>query len=192
VQDILDFWFGAAGSADYGTQRRVWFRKDAAFDALVRERFAGRVDAALAGQFDAWRTTSKGCLALVLLLDQFTRNIHRETPRAFSGDAKALTLADHAVGNGFDTRLTALQRWFLYMPFQHSETLADQERSVDLFRRLRIDAPGETALAEAFEYALRHYEVIARFGRFPHRNAVLGRDSTAEERAFLARPGARF
>jgi uncharacterized protein (DUF924 family) len=186
-QAILDFWFGQAGTAEYGTERDFWFRKDAAFDADVRGRFAAAIDSALSGGFSGWRSP-RGTLARILLLDQFTRNAFRDTPRAFAGDSHALALSEEAVGRGDDRLLIAVERWFVYMPFEHAESLPAQERAVELFRRLGE----ETGLAGQLAWAQRHAEIIRRFGRFPHRNAILGRPSTPEEIAFLATPGSRF
>ena len=174
AREVLDFWFGPAPHA----VRDEWFRKDAAFDARIRERFGHDVSAALAGAFGDWCTTPHGALARVLLLDQFTRNLHRDTPLAFAGDAAALATADEAVTRGFDRELDRFERWFLYMPFEHSESWPMQERSLALFG--------------ALEWAEKHAAVIRRFGRYPHRNEVLGRASTDEEIAFLAGPGSRF
>ncbi len=133
-------------------------------------------------------------LAHILLLDQFTRNIFRNTPRAFAGDGQALALANGLVNQARDLILPPFMRWFVYLPFEHSETWADQVRSVDLFTRLLKDAPPDhaQAFASALDYAKRHYEVIARFGRFPHRNAILERASTERERVFLQQPGSSF
>ena len=184
---ILDFWFGRPGSARHGVERIEWFRKVPAFDAEIRRRFGAAVEAALAGGYADW-TTPRALLAHVLLLDQFTRNAFRDTPRAFAGDPLALSIATGAVARGDDGELTPVERWFLYLPFTHAEDLGAQERSVELFARLR----DETGLADPLKWAERHAAVIRLFGRFPHRNAILGRDSTAEEAAFLSAPGSRF
>jgi len=180
---ILDFWFGDGTAA-----RAEWFRKDPTFDDAIRDRFGEAVEAALGGAYADWTATAQGALALVLLLDQFTRNIHRDTPRMFAGDARALAVADAVVAAGRDRELGAHRRWFLYLPFEHAEDPAMQERSVALFARLAED----TGLSEPLEWARKHAVVIHRFGRYPHRNDVLGRASTPEEIAFLAEPGSRF
>lgn len=130
-------------------------------------------------------------LARILLLDQFTRNAFRNTPRAFAGDAQALALAESLVAAGRDKNLTPHQRWFAYLPFEHSESLLDQERSVALCSGLRREMQNET-FDGVYDYALRHREIVTRFGRFPHRNAILGRASTAEEIVFLGQPGSSF
>lgn len=193
AQAVLDFWFLPVEDPGHGRYRVEWFRKDDAFDAAIRTRFAADVEAALGG---CWRAgeDAASALAEILLLDQFTRNIFRDTPRAFSGDAQALVLANDLVHSGRDKMLPLMMRWFAYLPFEHSEALADQERAVALFTRLRADAPGVTELAfdAALDYALRHRDVIARFGRFPHRNALLGRASSSAEVEFLKQPGSSF
>jgi uncharacterized protein (DUF924 family) len=186
-QAILDFWFGRAGTVEYATERDFWFRKDPAFDAELTRRFGPAIETALANGFSDW-TTPRGTLARILLLDQFTRNVFRDTPRAFAGDALAVALADEAVGRGADRELIAVERWFMYMPFVHAESPAAQERGMEAFRRLRDD----TSLGDPLVWAEKHAQVIRRFRRFPHRNAILGRESTPEEIAFLATPGSRF
>ena len=187
-RDVVDFWFGAEGSPERGRPRPEWFRKDPAFDAAIRARFGDAVEAALAGAFADWDAAPDRALARVLLLDQFTRNIFRDTPRAFAGDAQALVVAEAAVARGFDRALDPLQRWFLYLPYEHAEDAAMQRRSLALFEALAR----ETGNAEPLEWARKHAEVIFRFGRYPHRNEVLGRASTPEEVAFLREPGSRF
>ena len=182
--EILDFWFGPPPHV----ARATWFRKDAAFDAMIGERFGPAVDAALAGAFHDWTATPRGTLARVLLLDQFTRNLHRETPRAFAGDTEALAMATAAVDRGDDRVLDRFERWFLYMPFEHAENLAAQERSLALFGALAAESGNRGDL----EWAEKHAVIVRRFGRFPHRNAILGRASTPEEIAFLQEPGSRF
>jgi uncharacterized protein (DUF924 family) len=176
-QDVLGFWFATSSKAH-------WFERSDAFDVEVRSRLGPLHERAMAGEIDGWASNPKGLLALVILFDQVPRNIHRGTPLAFATDAKALALARLAVDRGLDTGFETDERLFLYLPFEHSEQLADQERSVALFRAL-----GD---ANYLDYAIRHRDVIARFGRFPHRNAVLGRASTAAERAFLEEPGSAF
>lgn len=186
---ILDFWFLPADHPGHGAYRPEWFRKDAAFDAAIRERFGADVELALSSA--ATEGTDEALLANLLLLDQFTRNIFRNTPRAFAGDAQALVIAVLLVSTGRDKNLSPWQRWFAYLPFEHSESLLDQERAVALFAALRREMRHE-AFDSAYDYAVRHREVIARFGRFPHRNIILGRASTAEEIEFLKQPGSSF
>jgi uncharacterized protein (DUF924 family) len=177
INDIVDFWFETLSPED-------WYRKDPSIDAEISDRF-GRVYGALrSGVPPGWLVTPQGYLAAILALDQFPRNMFRDDPRAFATDADALALAKRAIAEGMDMRLTPVQRAFVYMPFQHSENAADQRRSVELFaalgNKLNLD------------FAVRHKAIIDRFGRFPHRNAVLGRASTEEESAFLTEPGSSF
>jgi uncharacterized protein (DUF924 family) len=176
---VLDFWFG-----DTEVARPEWFRKDAQFDALIRARFGAAVERALQGAFLEWDATPEGALARVILLDQFTRNIFRGTPRAFAGDALALDAARAMVARGDDLRLPALRRQFVYLPFEHSEDIAMQRESLRLFAALN--------LGDLEEWARKHAVIVERFGRFPHRNAILGRESTAEEIEFLRQPGSGF
>ena len=189
-QEVLDFWFGAPGSLDAGKPRREWFVKQDAFDALVRVRFGATIEQALAGGLrERDDEGPQGALARILVLDQFTRNAHRDTPTAFAGDALALAAARRLVDSGADRQLPPLQRAFAYMPFEHAEDAYMQERAVELFGVLAAEQPG---FDEMLDYAHRHRGVIARFGRFPHRNAILGRASTPEETGFLRQPGSRF
>ena len=189
--DVLDFWFLPSGDPGHDRFRAEWFRKDAAFDDTIRARFGDAVESALASGFADWEASADGALALILLLDQFTRNLFRDTARAFAGDARALAVAHGMVASGRDKNLPPIRRWFVFMPFEHSESLLDQERSVALFAGLRREAQ-HPAFESAYDYAVRHREIIERFGRFPHRNAALGRASTPEEIAFLAQPGSGF
>lgn len=186
--DVLDFWFGPRAGPDHGKSRPEWFRKDDAFDADLRRRFEPVHGAAHAGALDDWQAVPHSALALVIVLDQFSRNMYRGSPRAFASDAKVLGVARAAVDRGFDQALSATERSFLYLPFEHGEDLPTQNRSVELFERLR-EFPG---MLQAIDYAYRHRAVIERFGRFPHRNAILGRPSTPEEIEFLKQPGSSF
>ncbi len=194
--EILDFWFGPPDDAGHGQPREAWFRKDDAFDAQIRQRFGPLIDAALlAGDDDItrdWITQplqAQPALARLLLLDQFTRNVFRGTARAFAGDAQALHIARALVAAGRDRDLSSVQRSFVYLPFEHAEDLAHQRTAVQLFQQLVQDDP---ARAGGLDFAQRHFDIVARFGRFPHRNALLGRASTAEELAFLQTPGSGF
>ncbi len=174
---VLDFWFDAE-------TKPHWFKQSDAFDQAVAERLGPLCAQARAGEIDGWAVQPDGLLALVILLDQVPRNLFRGTPEAFATDGKALALARLAVDQRMDRDLGVDQRAFLYLPFEHAEDLADQERAVALFRELG----NETYL----DFAIRHRDVIARFGRFPHRNAILGRESSAAERQFLETPGSSF
>ena len=181
---ILQFWFGDAPVA-----RAEWFRKDPAFDALIAERFGALIEQALHGAFEAWADAPESALAHLLLLDQFTRNVFRDTPRAFAGDARALAAARAMVARGQDRALPPLRRAFVYLPYEHAEDRAAQRESLALHAALVRDDP---TLASQEAYAKRHAEIVERFGRFPHRNLVLGRVSTDEELAFLQQPGSSF
>ncbi len=188
-QDILDFWFGDAGSAEFGNARAAWFRKDSVFDRLIEQRFGATVQAALAGGLHDWDESPASRLARIVVLDQFTRNIFRDTPKAFAGDALALGASLAMVERGDDAALLPVQRGFAYLPFEHAEDPAMQQRCVALFTSL---AEQHATMQSMLDYAIRHRDVIQRFGRFPHRNAVLGRASTADELAFLKLPGSSF
>ena len=177
MAEILEFWFGAGG-------RERWFGGGPELDALIRDRFAATIEAAAAGALDHWVASPDGAVALCVLLDQFPRNAWRGTPRAFACDALARRVAAAAIAAGHDRHLPPERRLFLYLPFEHSEELADQERCCALMAEL-----GD---ASWLDYAQRHRAIVARFGRFPHRNAILGRVSTPEEAAFLLEPGSSF
>lgn len=168
-------------------QQKLWFNPPAGTDAHIRETFGRDVERALAGELDSWSQSPEGLMAQVILLDQFTRNIHRDTPAAFSGDPQALALARRAVSEGLDSDMPTVHRIFLYIPFEHAEDLAAQDEGLACFARLMEDAPeSQRERIASFErYAVAHRDVIALFGRFPHRNCVLGRESTPEELAHL-------
>ena len=188
VDEILEFWFGPEPERAQALRGTAWFKPDPAFDAELRRRFGALHERAAAGDLEHWREEPRACLALILALDQLPRNIFRGGARAFASDAKALELARHAIARGFDRELPAAARMFLYLPFQHSEELADQRRSVELSEAIAGDPESGDNLA----YAKAHLEVIERFGRFPHRNTQLGRRSTPEEEAYVAQPGTGF
>ena len=194
--DVLDFWFGPSDDPGYTQARAAWFHKDAAFDAEIGRRFGPLIELALAGgaaDFSQdWLDRplqALPALARLILLDQFTRNYFRGTARSFAGDAQALQIARALVASGLDRTLTGVQRQFVYLPFEHAEDLSHQLTSVQLFSQLEHDEP---ALAGLLDWAHRHHDIVARFGRFPHRNALLGRADTAEEAAFLLTPGSGF
>lgn len=184
-QEVLSFWFGA----EPGVTRAEWFRKDPAFDVLIRERFGALVDVAVDGAIDHWMNAPHSALARLIVLDQFTRNIHRDTALAFAGDALALLAARDIIGRGWDRGYLGVQRGFVYLPFEHAESLQMQREALRLFAQLGRDEPAQQGL---LEWAQKHHDIVARFGRFPHRNESLGRTSTIEEIAFLAQPGSRF
>ena len=186
--EVLGFWFGALDSSEFGRNRKRWFEKSTDFDALVRERFQGTHEAGAAGRLEDWTERPLAALALVVTLDQFPRNMFRGTPRAFATDPQALTVARAVVARGFDAALLPVQRTFVYLPFGHTEDRDAQRESLRLFDRLAR----ETASVDVMTYAMLHYAIVDRFGRFPHRNAILGRESTAAELAFLAQPRSSF
>jgi uncharacterized protein (DUF924 family) len=188
AQTILDFWFGHHDEPDYGQPKSFWFKKQPEFDAELQHQFFKDYQQAAAGYLDDWINLPTTCLALILLLDQFPRNMFRGTPDAFATDWEALSVAKHAVAQGYDHDLLPVQRWFIYLPFEHSENLADQHQCVKLFQQLSDDPDS----AIAIESALQHLNIIERFGRFPHRNNILGRVSTPEEEEFLQQPGSSF
>lgn len=179
IERVLEFWFGAEPR-----YRPEWFMVDPAFDGAIHDKFLADYEQAAAGRYDRLSVTPGGSLTLCILLDQFPRNLFRGTPRAFATDPQALRIAKAAIDRGQDTSLPSLQRIFLYLPFEHSENLADQERSVALCTALDD--------ANSLDHTVRHYTIIARFERFPHRNAILGRESTPEEIEFLRQPGSSF
>jgi uncharacterized protein (DUF924 family) len=189
ARDVLDFWFGDPTSSTYGSSRVEWFRKDPAFDASIRDRFGALIERGLRGELEAWAATPLGALAQVIVLDQFTRNVFRETPRAFAGDARALNAARAMVGSRQDEELPPFQRAFVYLPFEHAEGIDMQHEAVRLYTRLVALDPAQ---ASGLDYAERHRDIIERFGRFPHRNDILGRQSTPEEIEFLKTPSSGF
>ena len=182
----MSFWFGAED--EYGTRRKQWFQKDAAFDAEIEARFRALHEEAARGGLERWKHGVGDCLALVVLLDQFPRNMFRGGARAFASDGLARDAARHALQEGYDQGLLPVERMFVYLPFEHSEDLRDQRLSCRLARTL--EAFDETD--DAYDYAERHRAIIARFGRFPHRNEALERPSTPEELEFLKQPGSGF
>jgi len=177
IDAVLHFWFEESSP-------RLWFQKDDDFDTEIRKRFGKLYAQAINGGLSGWRTSARGRLAEIIVLDQFSRNLHRESPHAFSHDGMALALAQDAVAAGADRQLSPIERAFLYMPYMHSESAVVHEDAVRLFSQ-----PG---LETNLDFELKHKAIIDRFGRYPHRNAVLGRDSTVEELAFLQQPGSSF
>lgn len=196
AEQVLEFWFGTLspdGFATPETEKR-WFTKDPAFDAELDQRFGAVLRRLATGEDTSWRATSRGALAYVIVLDQFSRNVFRGTPGMFAADVLALDAAKAALDAGHDRALGPQERTFLYMPFMHSEALEDQDRCVALFRSLAEHVTGERkkVIENNVVYAIKHRDIVARFGRFPHRNATLGRPTTTEEAAFLLEPGSSF
>lgn len=181
--DVLNFWFVENG-------RDQWFGKEAAFDEEIESRFAEVSHRARDGKLERWVEAPRSCLALILLIDQFSRNLYRQSPLAWSADVHALAIARLALEKGYDEELDKIERAFMYLPFMHSEVLADQERSVALTEK-NNDGANEFNQAN-YDSAIKHRDIIVRFGRFPHRNEVLERESTAEELEFLKEPGSSF
>lgn len=195
-EEVLTFWLGTIdehGLSDAAHTAR-WYMKDAAFDAQVRQRFAETWSALVRGEHEDWKRAPRSLLAYVIVLDQLSRNMFRGTAQAFASDHLALGAAEAAVELGFDRALVGVERGFLYMPFEHSEELATQDRAVALFTAFRDESTGplKEYLGQSVEYAVRHRDVIVQWGRFPHRNQLLERASTAEELAFLQQPGSSF
>lgn len=184
AHEVLDFWFGAPGTLHYGQSRSEWFKKSDDFDTQIRSQFLPLYEQAAAGQLAPWRDSPLTLLALIIVLDQFPRNLFRESPRAFATDAMALAAAQQMRVLGWDQRLNTVERQFCYLPFEHAEDLEAQRTCLQIF--------GELGNADLLQWAQKHYDIIACFGRFPHRNAVLGRVSTADEIVFLQKPGSRF
>jgi uncharacterized protein (DUF924 family) len=187
-QEVLDFWFGREGEEGYGEFREAWFNRDPEFDREIRDRFESVYEEAAAGRLDHWKSEARSCLALIVVLDQFPRNMYRGDARMYAADEKAREAARHAVEHAYDRELSPYGRLFMYLPFEHSEELDDQRLSVELFRGLATEMGSEDLLG----YAVRHLEIVERFGRFPHRNEILGRRTTLEESKFLSGPDSSF
>lgn len=186
--DILNFWFANPTQPEYGKPQKFWFEKQPEFDDELRTRFQQDYQQAATGHLEAWKNNPESCLALILLLDQFPRNMFRGTPQAFATDNQAVATAETAVNKSYDQQLLAVQRWFIYLPFEHSENIQHQQKAVNLFQQLSNDTESQSTVS----YAIQHLEIIQRFGRFPHRNEILGRVSTTEEKEFLKQPGTSF
>lgn len=196
AESILRFWFGtAADDLEVAEEcAKMWWKKNPKVDAEIRRRFASVVDAASNGQCDAWLANARGRLAMIILTDQFPRNMYRDTPRAFAFDSLALSLTKDGIARGVDQTLRPIERVFFYMPLEHSESIENQQRAVALFTALAESVSAEKRkLFEGFVgFAERHHTIVQRFGRFPHRNSILGRNSTPEETEFLKQPGSSF
>jgi uncharacterized protein (DUF924 family) len=190
IDDILTFWFGPLDDQGLSKaeQHGLWFKSSETTDQKISELFGTAVDQALRGELNSWANSERGLMALILLLDQFTRNIYRGTPAAFSGDASALALAQAAIADNRHSKMPLIHRVFLYLPLEHSESIEDQNHCVALFKEMTT-ATGLEQMVGFTRYAAAHRDVIAQFGRFPHRNPILGRDSNAAEEAYLATHG---
>lgn len=193
---IIEFWFGLDADDKLAADRqaKLWWSKNEALDAAMRERFGSLLDQAAARELDGWAGTAAGRLALILLTDQFSRNIHRGTPQSFAYDALARAWCREGLREGVQAVLRPIERVFFYLPLEHSESIADQEQAVALFAELLDGVPPahRQTFQGFYDFAVRHHEVIRRFGRFPHRNQILGRPSTPEEREFLQQKGSSF
>ena len=176
-EEILNFWVKDC-------KPEQWFKKNEDFDQMIEKRFFGTIEDAIEGKLDRWKETETGCLGLIILLDQFTRNVFRDTPRAFTGDNRALALSQLCCNKDYLTNPDVHRRQFMLMPMMHSENLAVQDAALPLFKKYSSE--------KYYEYAEKHRDIIARFGRFPHRNVILGRKSTNEELEFLKQPGSSF
>ena len=196
LESVIDFWFGEAGTNSVVAKRQtnLWFKKQASTDSLIKERFEHTLLRVAAGELNHWRDTALGRLALIIVLDQFPRNIYRDNPQAFAYDELARVHCLAGIERHEDASLQAVQRVFFYLPLEHAEDRALQARSVALFRELAADvADVDKPIFSGFaDYAQRHRVIVDQFGRFPHRNAILGRESTAQELEFLTQPGSSF
>ncbi|MFQ6132605.1 MAG: DUF924 family protein [Armatimonadota bacterium] len=199
IESILDYWFGPQdrwSDSDFIMERMktLWFAEDPAVDEEIADRFGDDYTLAVSGAYDHWRTTVSGRLALIILLDQFSRNMFRDSAKAFAQDTVGRELTLEGLRLGIDGQLAPVERLFFYLPLEHSELLEDQEESVRRFEQLHREAPtdAQAYTGVALDYAIRHKVVIEQFGRFPHRNELLGRTSTEEESAFLREHGAGF
>jgi uncharacterized protein (DUF924 family) len=196
VEAVLEFWFGSNpdDAVVAKEQAALWWSKTSQIDEEIRERFTGLVTKAGAGELSEWQSTPSGRLALILLTDQFPRNIYRQSPQAFAYDPQALALCVHGIDRGSDLKLRPIERVFFYLPLEHAEAFEHQQRAVQYFRELvaLVGAGQKPIFEEYLDFAVRHRDIIARFGRFPHRNKILRRQSTPEELAFLAEPGSSF
>lgn len=194
--EILLYWFGniQKEEAPEDSKQKIWFLKSDLTDKEIKEKFLKDVENAISDIYCDWENNPDSALSLILLLDQFTRNIYRDTPLAFSGDSKALEIAEKSINKGFDKLFHPVKRVFFYMPFEHSEDINMQKKLLELFSNLISESKDDLKpLIEGFsDYAQKHYDIVEKFGRFPHRNKILGRESTNEEIEFLKQPGSSF
>lgn len=192
-QEILSFWFGN-DPADLLQKAEQWWKKDPVFDLLIKQSFEADLIQAVQGSLDEWRKSARDCLAYIILVDQYSRNIYRDTFQMFAQDPLALSASLEGQDRGLDQELSEVERWFFYMPMMHSEDLPVQQLSVQTFRRLANESSPDfkPSLENCHKFAVKHFEIIKRFGRFPHRNKILGRESTPVELEFLKQPGSSF
>jgi len=196
-QDVRNYWLGELSSDSPNatkSQMGLWYGKDESVDRHIRETFAPHIPAAIAGEFDHWQESPQSAVALIILMDQFSRNAFRDSPQMYAADPKALSVSLALIKTRADKSLHPIERMFVYLPLEHSEEVAHQEHCVALAKELADDVSDEAR--EGYlgfaNYAVKHHEIVARFGRFPHRNAILGRTNTEEEAAFLTQPGSSF
>jgi uncharacterized protein (DUF924 family) len=194
IEEILHFWFGDLQTINLEERVKLWFGGEEETDRLIRDKFEPDLLQAISGELARWEETPRGSLALIILLDQFSRNIYRNTPRAFAQDKMALGICLRGMDQGKDLVLDLLERVFFYLPMEHAENLEIQRKSVKAFESLVKAAPPDmkNTFESFLDYAVRHYAIIEKFGRFPHRNEILGRASTPEELEFLTQPGSSF
>lgn len=192
-EEILAFWFGEDPEHPMKDSSK-WWKKDPAFDREIQQKFEADLKRATRGEYDHWKETPRPCMAFIILLDQFSRNIYRDTPNAFAQDPLSLEACLKGMEKGLDRELTPIQRPFFYMPMMHSEDMEVHRRSLQTYQQLAEEGPDDLkkTLEANYDYAGRHAKIIERFGRYPHRNAILGRESTAEEIEFLKEPGSSF
>jgi uncharacterized protein (DUF924 family) len=195
IEKILDFWFGEIKDGLTTEDRnKFWFMPNAGVDNTIRDKFEALVTQAGSGELKSWESTPRGSLALIILLDQFTRNIYRGKPEAFQYDSKALRICDEGINKGWDKKLEIIERCFFYLPLEHSENLEDQNRCVRLYEELlvTVDKNKLSVIKNSLDYAVLHRDIIEEFGRFPHRNKILNRESTNKELDFLLKQGIKF
>ncbi|WP_101758783.1 DUF924 family protein [Oceanicoccus sp. KOV_DT_Chl] len=195
ITQVLDYWFADIGDGfDVQQQNKLWFMGGVAVDEEISRLFSEGVQRALRGELDHWSSTAQGMLALIVLLDQFPRNIYRGDSRAFDGDERAQRWVDRGLAQAMDQQLGYIQRLFFYMPLMHAEDVVQQQQGVECFQQLLADIPaaGKAIIQSSLDFAIKHQQIIQQFGRFPYRNVVLARESTAAEQAYLDRGGPRF
>ena len=198
INQVLHFWFGDLKKNEVpgDDKQKSWWMKDTEYDKRIKDNFGNDLKMAINGELDYWKTSPEGSLALIILLDQFSRNIYRDTSKAFSQDNKSIQICLEGIEKGFDKKLHPVQRIFYYIPLMHSEDIDMQEKSLKYFSGLSEQYKEQKSIADvvsnSYEFAVKHYDIIKRFGRYPHRNEILGRESTPDEIEFLKQPGTSF